>query len=98
MRCGIDYLKSVSSTSGHTPSLTELYLPLIDDYDCCCRSALILYRQILDGIEKNGYNNFTQRAYVPKWKKFLSLPRAVMAAKKSSSHSQASQPSPFKMS
>ena len=46
-----------------------------------CRSALILYRQILDGIEKNGYNNFTQRAYVPKWKKFLSLPQAFMAAK-----------------
>ena len=40
-----------------------------------------MYRQILDGIEKNGYNNFTQRAYVPKWKKFLSLPKAFMAAK-----------------
>ena len=64
----------------------------------CCRSALILYRQILDGIEKNGYNNFTQRAYVPKWRKFLSLPRALMAAKKPTSHSQASQPSPLKMS
>lgn len=34
------------------------------------RSALILYRQILDGIEKNGFNNFTQRAYVPKLRKF----------------------------
>ncbi|CAL5223183.1 g5657 [Coccomyxa viridis] len=39
-------------------------------------SALILYRQILDSIEKNGYNNFTKRAYVPKWKKYLSLPIA----------------------
>ena len=35
----------------------------------CCR-------QILDSIEKNGYNNFTKRAYVPKWKKYLSLPIA----------------------
>jgi len=63
-----------------------------------CRSALILYRQILDGIEKNGYNNFTQRAYVPKWRKFLSLPRALMAARKPTTHSQASQQSPLKMS
>ena len=37
-------------------------------------SALILYRQILDSIEANGYDNFTQRAYVPKWKKLRSLP------------------------
>lgn len=43
-------------------------------------SALILYRQILDSIEKNDYNNFTTRAYVPKWKKFLSLPRAFLRA------------------
>jgi len=43
-------------------------------------SALILYRQILDGIEKNDYDNFTKRAYVPKWKKFLSLPRAFLRA------------------
>lgn len=45
-----------------------------------CRSALILYRQILDSIERNDYNNFTTRAYVPKWKKFLSLPRAFLRA------------------
>lgn len=50
------------------------------------RSALILYRQILDGIEKNGYNNFTQRAYVPKWKKFLSLPKAFIAANTPMTH------------
>jgi phytoene synthase len=43
-------------------------------------SALILYRQILDGIEKNEYNNFTKRAYVPKWKKLLSLPAAAVKA------------------
>ena len=42
------------------------------------RSALILYRQILDSIEKNDYNNFTQRAYVPKYKKFLSLPQVLI--------------------
>lgn len=46
-----------------------------------CRSALILYRQILDGIEQNGYNNFTKRSYVPKWRKLLSLPYAAVKAK-----------------
>lgn len=44
-------------------------------------SALILYRQILDGIEANGYNNFTKRAYVPKIRKLASLPLALMAAR-----------------
>jgi phytoene synthase len=43
-------------------------------------SALILYRQILDGIEANGYNNFTMRAYVPKWRKLASLPAAFAKA------------------
>ena len=42
-----------------------------------CRSALILYRQILDAIEVNDYDNFTMRAYVPKWRKFASLPQAL---------------------
>ena len=42
-----------------------------------CRSALILYRQILDAIEVNDYDNFTMRAYVPKWRKFASLPKAL---------------------
>ena len=37
-------------------------------------------RQILDSIERNGYNNFTQRAYVPKWRKFASLPLAYARA------------------
>ena len=50
------------------------------ELNCNCRSALILYRQILDGIEKNGYNNFTKRSYVPKWKKLLSLPHAAVKA------------------
>ena len=44
-------------------------------------SALILYRQILDGIEANGYNNFTKRAYVPGWKKLTLLPAALMMAR-----------------
>ena len=42
------------------------------------RTALVLYRQILDAIEANDYNNFTQRAYVPKWRKLLSLPAAYL--------------------
>ncbi|CAG9460013.1 unnamed protein product [Pedinophyceae sp. YPF-701] len=43
-------------------------------------SALILYRQILDSIERNGYDNFTTRAYVSKGKKMLSLPLAYARA------------------
>lgn len=43
-------------------------------------SALILYRQILDAIERNDYDNFTRRAYVPKWRKFASLPAAFACA------------------
>nr|ABY50091.1 phytoene synthase [Dunaliella salina] len=43
-------------------------------------SALILYRQILDVIEKNDYDNFSMRAYVPKSKKFASLPMALFRA------------------
>ncbi|KAI5065248.1 hypothetical protein GOP47_0019943 [Adiantum capillus-veneris] len=39
-------------------------------------ASLILYRQILDSIEANDYDNFTKRAYVGKWKKLLSLPVA----------------------
>lgn len=40
----------------------------------------MLYRQILDAIEANDYNNFTQRAYVRKWRKLISLPEAFMRA------------------
>ena len=39
-------------------------------------ASLLLYRQILDAIEANDYNNFTKRAYVPKAKKLVSLPAA----------------------
>jgi len=37
-------------------------------------SALMIYSQILDNIEENDYNNFTQRAYVKRWKKLIALP------------------------
>lgn len=43
-------------------------------------TALILYSQILDVIEANGYNNFTKRAYVPRWKKLVDLPLALTRA------------------
>eukprot|EP00250_Pteridium_aquilinum_P000622 c10739_g1_i1 orf=212-1447(+) len=43
-------------------------------------ASLTLYRQILDSIEANDYNNFTKRAYVGKWKKLLSLPAAYVRA------------------
>lgn len=39
-------------------------------------ASLLLYRQILDEIEANDYNNFTKRAYVSKAKKLLALPIA----------------------
>lgn len=40
-----------------------------------------LCRQILDAIEANGFDNFTQRAYVKKWRKYGSLPLAFLRAK-----------------
>ncbi|KAB2064289.1 hypothetical protein ERO13_A09G008400v2 [Gossypium hirsutum] len=49
-------------------------------------ASLLLYRQILDAIEENDYNNFSKRAYVGKVKKFASLPvaygRALMGTSK----------------
>nr|AEG79578.1 chloroplast phytoene synthase 1 [Hordeum chilense]AEG79579.1 chloroplast phytoene synthase 1 [Hordeum chilense] len=39
-------------------------------------ASMLLYRQILDEIEANDYNNFTKRAYVGKAKKVLALPVA----------------------
>ncbi|XP_065878913.1 phytoene synthase 2, chloroplastic-like [Euphorbia lathyris] len=46
-------------------------------------SCLILYRQILDAIEENDYDNLTKRAFVGKTKKFLSLPLAYTRAQSS---------------
>ncbi|OVA01801.1 Squalene/phytoene synthase [Macleaya cordata] len=43
-------------------------------------AALMLYRQILDAIEANDYNNFTKRAYVGKAKKLIFLPMAYARA------------------
>ncbi|KAI5597229.1 hypothetical protein POPTR_002G056800v4 [Populus trichocarpa] len=39
-------------------------------------ASLLLYKQILDSIEANDYDNFSKRAYVGKTKKFASLPVA----------------------
>ncbi|KAF8378862.1 hypothetical protein HHK36_030211 [Tetracentron sinense] len=39
-------------------------------------ASLLLYRQILDEIEANDYDNFTKRAYVSKAKKLMALPVA----------------------
>lgn len=43
-------------------------------------ASLLLYRQILDEIEANDYNNFTRRAYVSKPKKIVALPIAFAKA------------------
>ena len=43
-------------------------------------SALDVYRNILDAIEENDYDNFSQRAYVPKMKKLMMLPTAWQKA------------------
>eukprot|EP00271_Cylindrocystis_brebissonii_P006956 TRINITY_DN19941_c0_g1_i1.p1 TRINITY_DN19941_c0_g1~~TRINITY_DN19941_c0_g1_i1.p1 ORF type:complete len:459 (-),score=55.54 TRINITY_DN19941_c0_g1_i1:1151-2527(-) len=44
-------------------------------------ASLSLYRQILESVEANDYDNFTKRAYVRKWKKLVSLPGAYFRAK-----------------
>lgn len=44
-------------------------------------SALALYRQILDVIEDNGYDVFTQRAFVPSLRKLLTLPSTLLKAR-----------------
>ncbi|KAA3458405.1 phytoene synthase 2, chloroplastic [Gossypium australe] len=41
-------------------------------------ASLMLYKQILDEIEANDYNNFTKRAYVSKAKKIIALPVAYV--------------------
>ena len=52
-------------------------------------ASLLLYRQILDEIEANDYNNFTRRAYVPKTKKLMALPKAYLRSLVHPSSSQA---------
>jgi 15-cis-phytoene synthase len=44
-------------------------------------AALMLYRGILDAIEKNDYDVFRKRAYVPKLRKFVCLPIAFLRSK-----------------
>ena len=41
-------------------------------------AALMLYRGILDAIERNKYDVFRKRAYVPGWRKLLYLPLAKL--------------------
>jgi phytoene synthase len=41
-------------------------------------AASMLYGQILEVIERNNYDVFSQRAYVPQWKKLRTLPLAWM--------------------
>jgi phytoene synthase len=44
-------------------------------------SALDLYRKILDVIEENNYDVFTKRAYVPTFRKLLTLPGTLLKAR-----------------
>ncbi|WP_035987820.1 15-cis-phytoene synthase CrtB [Leptolyngbya sp. KIOST-1] len=44
-------------------------------------SALALYRQILDVIEENDYDVFSQRAFVPSLRKLLTLPGTLLKAR-----------------
>jgi phytoene synthase len=43
-------------------------------------TSLMLYRGILDAIERNSYDVFNQRAFVPKFDKLISLPIAWLRA------------------
>ena len=43
-------------------------------------ASLMLYQGILDAIEKNNYDVFNRRAFVPKYKKTLALPIAWLRA------------------
>lgn len=43
-------------------------------------TSLLLYRNILDSIEQNNYDNLTKRAYVGRTKKLLMLPLAFARA------------------
>lgn len=53
---------------------------LIHDSRLPVWASLMLYQGILDAIEKNNYDVFSQRAFVPKYKKTLSLPIAWLRA------------------
>ncbi|KPQ35818.1 MAG: phytoene synthase CrtB [Phormidesmis priestleyi Ana] len=44
-------------------------------------TALMLYRKILDVIVENDYDVFNRRAFVPKRRKFLCLPKALIRAR-----------------
>lgn len=55
--------------------------PLGSDIRWPVWSALLLYSKILDAIERNGYDVFTKRAYVPSWRKLICLPVALLRSK-----------------
>lgn len=44
-------------------------------------SALALYRKILDVVEENQYDVFSKRAYVPSFRKLLTLPGTLLKAR-----------------
>jgi phytoene synthase len=44
-------------------------------------SALALYRQILDVIEENDYDVFNNRAYVPSFRKLMTLPGTLLKSR-----------------
>jgi len=44
-------------------------------------SALALYQQILDVIEENDYNVFNKRAFVPSFRKLLTLPGTLLKSR-----------------
>ena len=55
--------------------------PLSPDIRWPVWSALLLYSKILDAIERNRYDVFTKRAYVPSWRKSICLPVALLRSK-----------------
>ena len=44
-------------------------------------TSLRLYRGILDAIERNGYDVFSKRAYVPRARKLLDLPFSFVVSR-----------------
>jgi 15-cis-phytoene synthase len=58
-------------------------------------SALIVYRNILDAIRNNEYDNITKRAYVPKARKLALLPFSLACAKFPEHASRISRSIPF---
>jgi hypothetical protein len=60
------------------------------------RASLDLYSRILDNIERNGYDNFSKRAYTTKLEKLSVLPAALAAAALSRAPPRAGAPASVK--